>query len=210
MFGWLIACSKADLCLCLGTSLQILPCGALPLLTRRSKGNVVIVNLQTTKRDKICQLRIWAPVDDVMTGVLKHLNIALLPWMRPLAVLHSTHRLPNETLPSTIVDEQLACDSDTAPACLSYDAVPAGLRNGKQEVSGDEKQEVKNDTSKCTSNAAVAAVVQDSAEETSAGKGLSFVDVKLERIQKHADVCDDFPAKKLRTESQNLSHAAQS
>lgn len=210
MFGLLIACSKADLCLCLGTSLQILPCGALPLLTRRSKGNVVIVNLQTTKRDKICQLRIWATVDDVMMGVLKHLNIALLSWTRPLAVLHSTRRLPNETLPSTIVDEQLACDSDTVLARLSYDAVPAGLHNGKGEVSGDEKQEVKNDSSKCTSNAAVTAVVQDSIKETSAGKELLCADVKLKRIQKHTNVCDDFPAKKLCIESQNLSHATQS
>lgn len=43
---------KADLSLCLGTSLQIVPSGNLPLATKRNNGKLVIVNLQPTKHDK--------------------------------------------------------------------------------------------------------------------------------------------------------------
>ncbi|XP_048019293.1 NAD-dependent protein deacetylase sirtuin-6 isoform X3 [Megalobrama amblycephala] len=43
------ACRRADLALTLGTSLQIKPSGDLPLLTKRTGGKVVIVNLQPTK-----------------------------------------------------------------------------------------------------------------------------------------------------------------
>lgn len=40
---------KADLSLCLGTTLQIVPSGKIPLLTLKNKGEMVIVNLQRTK-----------------------------------------------------------------------------------------------------------------------------------------------------------------
>ena len=108
--------SKADLCICLGTSLQILPCGALPLLTRRSKGNVAIVNLQSTKRDRVCQLRIFASVDDVMMALCEQLNVTLLPWNGPTFNLHSIHRLTDESsVPNTVVDEELLLDNASTP-----------------------------------------------------------------------------------------------
>ncbi|KAE9419096.1 hypothetical protein Angca_002257, partial [Angiostrongylus cantonensis] len=40
---------NADLSLCLGTSLQIVPVGDMPLLAKRNGGKVVTVNLQATK-----------------------------------------------------------------------------------------------------------------------------------------------------------------
>jgi len=60
-------CSKADLVLCLGTSLRIEPAASLPLLAKR----FVIVNLQKTPKDDSASLIIHAKVDDVISEILK-------------------------------------------------------------------------------------------------------------------------------------------
>ena len=67
---------KAELCLCLGTSLRIRPAGTLPLRTTRKNGKpkpgrLVIVNLQNTDLDRSADLRIYARVDDVLRGVMQ-------------------------------------------------------------------------------------------------------------------------------------------
>ena len=57
--------SGARLCLCLGTSLQIMPVGNYPLLTKKNGGKVVVVNLQKTRVDKHADLVINADLDTV-------------------------------------------------------------------------------------------------------------------------------------------------
>lgn len=63
-------CEKADLVLCLGTSLRIEPAGSLPLKAKK----FVIVNLQVTAKDDRANLIIRARVDDVMDELMKRLG----------------------------------------------------------------------------------------------------------------------------------------
>ena len=64
-------CKKADLCLCLGTTLQILPVGGYPLLTKKNKGKIVIINLQPTKIDNDADLIINCQLDKVFEILMK-------------------------------------------------------------------------------------------------------------------------------------------
>ncbi|KAK4752638.1 hypothetical protein SAY87_021436 [Trapa incisa] len=75
-------CSKADLVLCLGTSLQITPACNLPLKSLRGGGKIVIVNLQKTPKDKKASLVIHGFVDKVISGVMNLLNMQIPPFVR--------------------------------------------------------------------------------------------------------------------------------
>lgn len=75
-------CEKADVVLCLGTSLQITPACNLPLKCLRGGGKVVIVNLQKTPKDKKANLVIHGLVDKVIGGVMEILNMRIRPFVR--------------------------------------------------------------------------------------------------------------------------------
>ena len=71
---------KADLCICLGTSLQIFPAANLPFICKKRKdnpGKVVIINLQPTKFDSKADLVIHDYVDNVMIYLCKLLNVTI-------------------------------------------------------------------------------------------------------------------------------------
>lgn len=72
---------KADLVLCLGTSLQITPACNLPLRTVRAGGKMVIVNLQATPKDKSAALLIRGRVDEVISGVMSRLQRTIPPYV---------------------------------------------------------------------------------------------------------------------------------
>ena len=63
-------CERADLILCLGTSLRIEPVGSLPLLAKK----FVIINLQATPFDEQAAIIVRAKVDDVMTRLMSALG----------------------------------------------------------------------------------------------------------------------------------------
>jgi mono-ADP-ribosyltransferase sirtuin 6 len=66
-------CKKSDLCICLGTSLRIEPCGSLPLLAEK----FVIINKQVTPYDDKAALYIRTCVDDVMAYICDQLEVEL-------------------------------------------------------------------------------------------------------------------------------------
>ncbi|XP_076067784.1 sirtuin 6 [Oratosquilla oratoria] len=70
----------ADLSICLGTTLQIVPSGNLPVYTKKRGGKLVICNLQPTKQDRHADLIINTYVDDVMEKLLAVLDIPLLEY----------------------------------------------------------------------------------------------------------------------------------
>ncbi|RZF33397.1 hypothetical protein LSTR_LSTR015358 [Laodelphax striatellus] len=74
----------ADLSICLGTTLQIIPSGNLPLHTKKygQGGKLVICNLQPTKHDKKADLLIHAYVDEIMTLLMDNLGLAIPEYSR--------------------------------------------------------------------------------------------------------------------------------
>lgn len=72
--------AKADLCICLGTSLQIVPAANLPFVCKKRKsdqGKVIIINLQPTKFDHKADLVLHDYVDSVLERICKQLNISV-------------------------------------------------------------------------------------------------------------------------------------
>jgi len=71
---------KADLAICLGTSLRIRPAGNMPLRTLRkhkksAPGKLVIVNLQKTHLDRNASMRLHVRTDSLMREVCRLLNV---------------------------------------------------------------------------------------------------------------------------------------
>lgn len=100
----------ADLSLCLGTSLQIVPSGNLPLATKRNGGRLVIVNLQPTKHDKKANMKINSYVDFVMKLLCECLNIKILDFTEPLVLLKSVYTRSDEAELSVVIkDNTLIC-----------------------------------------------------------------------------------------------------
>lgn len=70
--------NQADLSICLGTTLQIIPSGTLPLGTKQyNRGRLVICNLQPTKLDKKADLIINTYVDSMVLKLMELLNLSI-------------------------------------------------------------------------------------------------------------------------------------
>lgn len=73
---------KADLILCLGSSLKVLRRYPCLWYSRGEKAKLFIVNLQWTPKDEQATLKINGKCDDVMTRVMQYLNIAVPKYVR--------------------------------------------------------------------------------------------------------------------------------
>ncbi|KAI1260679.1 NAD-dependent deacetylase sirtuin-7 [Xylariaceae sp. FL1019] len=69
---------KADLCIVLGSSLTVTPANEIPEPVGMRRGaHLVICNLQSTPKDHLCDIRVFAKGDDLMTRVMAKLNIPI-------------------------------------------------------------------------------------------------------------------------------------
>ncbi len=71
---------QADLMVAMGASLTVSPSCDMVAATKKSRGKLVIINLQKTPYDDICDLRIFAKTDAVWARVMKHLAIPVPPF----------------------------------------------------------------------------------------------------------------------------------
>lgn len=85
--------SKADLCLAMGTSLSGLNADRLATSSAQRQPGLVVVNLQATPLDKLCSLRIFAPIELVLTKVAERLQLPVLP-SRPSCEIDVCQSLP--------------------------------------------------------------------------------------------------------------------
>lgn len=72
---------KADLCICMGSSLTVSPANEIPEQVSKRKQRLVICNLQKTPLHRKCDLPIYAMCDDVMRGLMERLGIPVGKWM---------------------------------------------------------------------------------------------------------------------------------
>ncbi|XP_022227461.2 NAD-dependent protein deacetylase Sirt6 [Drosophila obscura] len=99
--------TMADLNITLGTTLQIVPSGNLPLKNIKGGGKLVVCNLQPTKHDTKAHLVISSYVDEILSKVCHFLNVeipeysessdpttlsSLVEWTLPLNHINITQR----------------------------------------------------------------------------------------------------------------------
>ena len=71
---------KADLCICMGSSLTVSPANEIPENVSNRKQRLVICNLQKTPLHSRCDLPIYSMCDDIMSGLMKRLDIEVEKW----------------------------------------------------------------------------------------------------------------------------------
>jgi NAD-dependent deacetylase len=69
-------CSRAELLLCIGSSLEVYPVAALPELTRAAGGSVAIITKGPTPFDELAAVRLDGDVVEELEALLAALGIA--------------------------------------------------------------------------------------------------------------------------------------
>jgi len=110
------ALRQSDLCICMGTSLRIRPASELPLLTVKNGGKLILLNLQKTPKDRHSYLRIQAPVDDVLNGIMSVLGLPVPTFKRSLSLLlvasrHTSEQELHESCSAALVPASVKAES---------------------------------------------------------------------------------------------------
>ncbi|XP_050297223.1 NAD-dependent protein deacetylase Sirt6 [Anthonomus grandis grandis] len=141
--------SLADLNICLGTTLQIVPSGNLPLRCQKFGGKVVIVNLQPTKHDKKADLIINYYVDEVFEQIMRHLCLEIPEYSPDLDP--TKNQVPYACISWDISKEQLLKWKKLYEERVKHfreNKKPANCKQTKRKV----KKEAKNDDKKIKFN----------------------------------------------------------
>ena len=85
---------NADLCLAIGSSLSGLNADRLATSSAKRQPGLVIINLQATPLDQLCSLRIFAPIEQVLTKLAERLALPELPPMPSCAMINVFQSLP--------------------------------------------------------------------------------------------------------------------
>lgn len=135
----------ADLSLCLGTSLQIVPSGNLPLATKRKGGHLVIVNLQPTKHDRKASLLINTYVDTVMRLLCEHLKIRIPDFTEPKVLLQSLYTASDEAGLNVVVnDKTLICQNPVKEVDVR---IQSEIKNESETKLENDEQKIKTENS---------------------------------------------------------------
>lgn len=85
LFKWMLEWeNKADLCLCLGTSLSGMNADRMAKTPAKKAMNgkglgTVLINLQQTDLDSMCSVRIWSKLDDAFRILVQKLGLTVTP-----------------------------------------------------------------------------------------------------------------------------------
>ncbi|UYV72534.1 SIRT6 [Cordylochernes scorpioides] len=197
---------QADLSICLGTTLQIIPSGTLPLLTLdKSGGKLVICNLQPTKYDDKAELVIHGYVDQVLKKTAELLGLEV-PEYDPKTdptrteTLHTFYRTPAlktrlshlEQPEEEYIPRKRRRKLNTTPASQKKPSVKKtkkDLTNGHQPIKQEQTQvkpeqmEINEDKKEQQPNQ----VKQEEIENNAPKKEDPTNQVKLEQIENNAD-----------------------
>jgi NAD-dependent deacetylase len=69
-----VLCERADLLLCIGSSLEVHPVAGLPLLTRQAGGAVAIMTQGATPLDELASIRLDGDVVDELQALIDALD----------------------------------------------------------------------------------------------------------------------------------------
>ncbi|KAK3872146.1 hypothetical protein Pcinc_022749 [Petrolisthes cinctipes] len=175
------ACA-ADLSICLGTTLQIVPSGNIPLDTKKRGGRLVICNLQPTKQDRHADMIINTYVDEVMKQVLELLCVPLLQYnpeddpmmLTQLMIKNLTSESENEAKHQTFepiewtIPEEWIKDKDLAQKVKEKNLIKTSIKRQKKNEENtkcdnkmDENNKKQKVNEKCTSEGKIEKQVVD-------------------------------------------------
>ena len=100
--------AMSDLVLCMGSSMRVQPACQMPMGCKLSGGKIVMINLQKTPADPVCDLIIHEQVDKVIKMVMAKLEIPI-PDFRRNYRLKITVSEDKKSLKFTGVDSNGAC-----------------------------------------------------------------------------------------------------